>query len=197
MESFDAVREGYRSVYAQALIQLHKDLDSPIQHFFTSARNGVSAGIPWYEAFTGHLAALSRDRQRYGGFFFVPRLSHAVDLWVDGRMSHCGMELSRNVETQRQVNAAISNRLDIVFEQGDPYLAAVCVSRFPNLPYVFCLNTGIPESKAREITAKLVEKANVLAAEAEEAFAKDYPPVKLSMFRPLPQAQTQERSNEN
>ena len=85
--------EGYRSVYAQALIQLRKDLNAPIQQFFYSAggRRGNPQPVDWHIVLISHLAAMERDKGEYDESLFVPSLPVAIYFWMLDRLSGYGM----------------------------------------------------------------------------------------------------------
>lgn len=184
-EQRDVERGAYGHVYAQALIQLHKDLNSPVRHFVASAHKKDSAvAYPWPAWFKSHLAALRRDRDEYGGVN-VPELEFAVRLWIENKLGGFGFCGSCPEYLQEQVNLNLVERFDTVYEQGDPYLAAFCLLRVPETAYLFGLNAGLRHDKAEEVSAMCLGRARELAVEAREAFRVEVEAAKLSMFRPL------------
>lgn len=185
LDGRDVERGSYGHIYAQALIQLHKDLHSPVRHFVASAhKKDVAVAYPWPAWFQSHLAALKRDGAEYGGVR-VPDLGFAVRLWMDGKLASFGFSPSCPEYLQEQVNLNLVERFDTVFEQGDPYLAALCLLRAPETVYLFGLNAGLRHDKAEELSSMCLGKARELASEAQDAFRAEVDAAKLSMFRPL------------
>lgn len=183
-EDWDVARSGYGHVYAQALIQLYKDLHSPVRHFTANPYTpSLAVAYAWPAWFGSHLAALERDRDAYGGVT-VPRLSFAVRLWVEQRLDRFGFSGLCPEYLQEQVNLSIAERLTAVYEQGDPYLAALCLLRLPETAYVFGLNAGLRHDKAEQLAEMCLGKARELASEAERELGGAYPAAKVSMFRP-------------
>jgi hypothetical protein len=178
--------EGYRSVYAQALIQLRKDLQSPIQQFFFS-EYGTKTPKPydWHQIIGSHLAALERDRHGINPKLFVPSLTTAVRFWMIGllpKLAMCGDERSNAV--QYEVNVAISLRLDSIYGQGDPLLAAVSADAFPETVTSLTRNIGLNLGKIEEIEGLIFDLATPLAKKAWNLFQLEHTPAKISMFRP-------------
>ena len=178
--------QGLQGIYAQALIQTRKDLASPIQQFFVSEYGaGTPTAYNWYIVYASNLKALERDKYGIDESLFVPSLTFAVELWMSGKIQNFGLLLdeSRN-RLQIEINKSIAERLDAVFEQGDPLLCAVCLVRYPELMRHFALNSGLSVSKADEVVSRLVALAEPIAKEAWAEFALDYEPSSVSMFRP-------------
>lgn len=181
--------EGYRSVYAQALIQLRKDIASPVQQFMFSpeGKRGTPRLVDWPLAIISHLTALERDKGDFEESLRVPSLSFAVSLWMENRLRSFGLEHREPRDSvQRYVNDAIQLRLDMIYGQGDPLLAAVCACEFPHTVTGFTRNVGLGAGKADEIAEMILGDAKPLARLARNLFALDHPASARSMFRPTP-----------
>lgn len=181
--------EGYRSVYAQALIQLRKDLNAPVQQFYYSVqgRRGNPQPVDWHIVLISHLAALERDKDSYDASLMIPSLSFAVSLWMTDRLLGFGL-MSREPRDsmQRFINDALQLRLDMIWGQGDPLLTALCAHEFPSNVRDFTRNVGLGAGKAEEIADLLLREAQPLALVARNLFSMTYEPAKRSMFRPSP-----------
>lgn len=178
--------QGLQGIYAQTLIQTRKDLASPVQQFFVSG-NGVgnATAYNWYFVYGSHLRALERDKYGIDESLFIPSLPTAVELWISGKIHKFGLLLdeSRN-RLQIDINKNIADRLDAVFEQGDPFLCAVCLTKHPELIRHFARHSGLSASKAEEVVSRLVAMAEPISEEAWREFALDFEPSSVSMFRP-------------
>lgn len=185
MEDYGQV-EGYRSVYAQALAQLRKDLNAPVQQFFIS-EYGTKTPRPfdWYQVVASHLTALERDKHGINPKLFVPSLTSAVRLWMMGllpRLAMTGDERSDAVQTE--VNNSINLRIETIYGQGDPLLAAVCVVEFPDTVTNLTRNIGLQHSMVEQVEEMIFGLANPLAKKAWNLFHLEQSPAKVSMFRP-------------
>lgn len=178
--------EGYRSVYAQALIQLRKDLESPVQQFFFS-EYGTKTPKPfdWHQIVGSHLAALERDKHGINPKLFVPSLTSAVRFWMIGLLPNLAMcgDAEANA-AQYEVNTAIQFRLDTIYGQGDPLLAAVSADTFPDTVHILSRNIGLEPSKVADIEDMIFGLAAPLAKKAWNLFKLQHNPAKISMFRP-------------
>ena len=178
--------EGLQSIYAQALIQTRKDLTSSVQQFFVS-EYGAGTPVPhaWYTVYGDNLKALDRDKYGIDETLFVPSLSTAVTLWIDGKIQKFGMLLdeSRN-RLQADINKNIAEKLDTVYEQGDPMLCAVCIVRHPQVIFHLARHSGLSTSKAIEVAERLLEMAEPISENAWKEFSADFEPSNVSMFRP-------------
>lgn len=181
--------EGYRSIYAQALIQLRKDIASPVQQFMFTPAGGSAQSrlVDWPLAMISHLTALERDKGQFEESLLVPSLSFAVSLWMSDRLRRFGM-MNREPRDSIQlwVNDAIQLRLDMIYGQGDPLLSAVCASEFPITVTGFTRNVGLGAGKADEIAEMILRTAKPIALLARNLFALDHPASARSMFRPTP-----------
>ena len=178
--------EGYRGIYAQALIQLRKDLASPVQQFFIS-EYGTKSPKPfdWHLVVGSHLAALDRDRDGIDESLFVPTLASAISLWMRGGLLGYGLlGDERRDALQRSVNLAIQVRLDTIYGQGDPLLAAVCIVKYPEILQLLTRNIGLKPSMADHLHELLWEMAIPLDKKAWKLFRLDREAAKISMFRP-------------
>lgn len=178
--------EGYRSIYAQALVQLRKDLDAPIQQFFVS-QYGAGKPLPfdWYIVLTSHLGALERDKSGIDETLLIPDLSFAIKLWLRGDLPRFGMMGKPDRDAiQTSINEAIDLRIETIYGNGDPLLSAVAVMEFPQHLDVITRNVGLRVDKAEEIRDMIIDMARPLAVEAWECFSADCPPASISMFRP-------------
>lgn len=187
MDFDSAELEGYRGVYAQALVQLRKDLSAPVQQLCASVYGSNSpVTYDWYLIVISHLTALDRDRRGIHPLLFVPDLASAVRLWMRGALRDAHMTGDGRRDTfQYEVNHNIALRLDAVYGHGDPLLAAVCVYADPEMVREFALNTGLPYSKAVEVEGRFLAQARPIADRAWQLFSHRHPPCNVSMFRPL------------
>jgi hypothetical protein len=178
--------EGYRSVYAQALAQLRKDLNSPVQQFFIS-EYGTKTPIPfdWHIVVGSHLTALERDKHGINPKLFVPSLTSAVRLWMVGKLPRLMMTGDERCDAvQTEINTSIDLRLETIYGQGDPLLAAVSVMQFPDTVTNLTRNIGLHISKAEEVEEMIFDLAKPLAHKAWNLFRLEQPPARASMFRP-------------
>lgn len=178
---------GYKHVYAQALIQTQKDLASGVQQFKASVYGSASpVKYDWYLVVISHLTALDRDKDGIDPSLLVPSLSFAVSLWMEGRLSDYGLTGQEpRDDYQREINANVALRLDNLFAQGDPLLAAVCIERAPDLIRHMARHAGLTPDKAQEVGSILEAKAKPIADRAWKLFGHYHPPANVSMFRPL------------
>lgn len=178
--------EGYRSVYAQAVIQLRKDLSLPVQQFFVS-QYGAGNPIPhdWHIVIASHLAALERDRHGIDASLLVPDLPSVVRLWLRGCLPGFGM-MGREPRDafQREVNAAIELRIESIYGQGDAFLTAICVTEFPQMLRHLTRNAGLRVEMAEEVADRIIAECGPIAEEAWRVFAEQTAPASVSMFRP-------------
>lgn len=190
--------EGQRGIHAAVLIQMRKDLLSPVQQFYASEYGSHSpAAYDWYIIFASHLAALGRDRDGINSDLRVPALHHAVRMWIHGNLIgyHVGNRQTDAERIQHEVNTAIATRLDAVFDAGDPLLAAVCIIESPLGVHHFARHSGLQVEKANEVTSLIVELARPIAERAWTQFeSRDITPAAVSMFRP-PRALGGEKPN--
>jgi hypothetical protein len=179
--------EGYRGIHASVLVQIRKDLNSPVQQFFASDYGSHSPmSFDWYQFFASHLAALGRDKEGIHSALRVPALHHAVRMWIHGNLLgwHVTGETPRD-QIQREVNNAIQFRLDGVFDAGDPLLAAICVMESPKGIHFFAAHSGLRAEKADEIANGIIEMARPIAERAWDLFESvEATPTSVSMFRP-------------
>lgn len=186
MELDWAQLEGYRSIYAQALIQLRKDLDAPVQQFFVS-QYGAGKPMPydWHIVVTSHLAALERDKHGIDETLLVPDLSFAVKLWLRGDLINFGMMGRPERDAiQTAINAAIDLRIETIYGNGDPLLSAICTMEFPELIDVLTRNVGMRVDMAHQIRDMILDEARPKAIDAWTAFGETHPAATISMFRP-------------
>lgn len=178
--------DGLQGIYAQALVQTRKDLTSSVQQFFVSEYGaGTPTAHPWYIVYGSNLKALDRDKYGIDETLFVPSLQLAVKLWINGNLQNFGMLLdeSRN-RLQLDINKNIEEKLDAVYEQGDPLLCAVCLTAYPRMLAHLTTCSGLSPSMAREVVERLLAMAEPIAVQAWQEFSIDFEPSNVSMFRP-------------
>lgn len=178
--------EGYRSIYAQAIVQLRKDLDAPVQQFFVS-QYGAGKPMPydWHIVVISHLEALRRDIEGIDPSLFVPELDFVVKRWLRGGLEGFGMTGDeRRDAIQASINEAVELRIETIYGNGDPLLSAVAVMEFPEVVDQLTRNVGLRVDMAEQIRDKILETAEPLAEEGWEVFSLCHPPATVSMFRP-------------
>lgn len=178
--------EGYRSIYAQAIIQLRKDLQSPVHQFYVSQ---YGAGNPiahdWSVVVISHLAALERDKEGIDPSLLVPTLDFAVRLWLRGDLLDFGlMGREPRDSMQRAVNEAIDLRIESVYGAGDAYLTAICVTEFPDFLRHLTRNVGMRVEMSERVSQIIIDDCVPIAREAWERFTEKHDAANISMFRP-------------
>lgn len=182
-----AVYPNYRNLYVYALASIEKDLRSPVKQFYIGRGSTFANGKPWYEVFGANLAAARRDAVQLCPDAFIPSLTTAVELWAEDKLRNwCILKAGDDREAQIAINAAIAERLDIIYTNGDPILTAFALLKYPAIVEHFAINAGINASFCEIFETRITETAQRHYNDAIVWFAEPFAPSLESMFLPSP-----------
>lgn len=172
----------YREIYADSLILLLEDLKSP---FYRVDVNTAERRLKplWVNHYGSQLEALKGEVREYDASLTVPGIWESIRLWSEGRLLDYNPNDYRPTD-QRQINEEICERLDAVYEGGDPFLNALLVLQDPDHYTALFIKAGIEATKAAEGTFKLKALAYKVADIANQTFPRRFPPAERSAIRP-------------
>lgn len=168
----------YQHLYAQLVIQAHRDLDLPVRRLFSKDKQtGEVVGLPWWEALGGHLEALKLDAHFSKSKVQIPSIGEAVGLWSMNKLDTWCIVCPEKDSVQLNLNSFLSQRLDGVFFGGDPCLTAVMVTTQPQQLKQFAFSAGLNDAKAEEVCEVIHRIALPIAKELWANLSKPFNPI--------------------